>query len=73
MLISCIYLPSSFHGWEILHDLYVLLSIGSKLKGLADAAENYQAVLVENRRLYNEVQDLKGISSILMVGRLAAC
>ncbi|KAF3448569.1 hypothetical protein FNV43_RR09282 [Rhamnella rubrinervis] len=34
--------------------------LGSKLKGLADAAENYQAVLVENRRLYNEVQDLKG-------------
>lgn len=32
-----------------------------KLKGLADAAENYHTVLAENRRLYNEVQDLKGI------------
>ncbi|PON62876.1 Kinesin-like protein [Parasponia andersonii] len=34
--------------------------LGSKLKGLADAAENYHVVLAENRRLYNEVQDLKG-------------
>ncbi|KAF8379514.1 hypothetical protein HHK36_028952 [Tetracentron sinense] len=34
--------------------------LGSKLKGLADAAENYHMVLAENRRLYNEVQDLKG-------------
>lgn len=34
--------------------------LGVKLKGLADAAENYHVVLEENRRLYNEVQDLKG-------------
>ncbi|XP_065858287.1 kinesin-like protein KIN-14J [Euphorbia lathyris] len=34
--------------------------MGVKLKGLADAAENYHSVLAENRRLYNEVQDLKG-------------
>ncbi|KAK3227352.1 hypothetical protein Dsin_007214 [Dipteronia sinensis] len=34
--------------------------LGLKLKGLIDAAENYHAVLAENRRLYNEVQDLKG-------------
>ncbi|KAM6587845.1 hypothetical protein CsatA_010450 [Cannabis sativa] len=34
--------------------------LGVKLKGLADAAENYHIVLAENRRLYNEVQDLKG-------------
>ncbi|OVA14047.1 Calponin homology domain [Macleaya cordata] len=34
--------------------------LGAKLKGLADAAENYHMVLAENRRLYNEVQDLKG-------------
>ncbi|KAJ6393675.1 hypothetical protein OIU77_023000, partial [Salix suchowensis] len=33
---------------------------GVKLKGLADAAANYHSVLAENRRLYNEVQDLKG-------------
>ncbi|XP_057510265.1 kinesin-like protein KIN-14J isoform X2 [Actinidia eriantha] len=31
-----------------------------KLKGLVDAAENYHTILVENRKLYNEVQDLKG-------------
>ncbi|KAL5551636.1 hypothetical protein UlMin_001812, partial [Ulmus minor] len=34
--------------------------LGLKLKGLTDAAENYHIVLAENRRLYNEVQDLKG-------------
>ncbi|XP_077218072.1 P-loop nucleoside triphosphate hydrolases superfamily protein with CH (Calponin Homology) domain-containing protein [Tasmannia lanceolata] len=34
--------------------------LGQQLKGLADAAENYHAVLAENRKLYNEVQDLKG-------------
>ncbi|XP_044477100.1 kinesin-like protein KIN-14J isoform X2 [Mangifera indica] len=34
--------------------------LGLNLKGLADAAENYHSVLAENRKLYNEVQDLKG-------------
>ncbi|XP_039029449.1 kinesin-like protein KIN-14J isoform X2 [Hibiscus syriacus] len=34
--------------------------LGIKLKELVDAAENYHSVLAENRRLYNEVQDLKG-------------
>ncbi|KAK7358615.1 hypothetical protein VNO77_00550 [Canavalia gladiata] len=33
---------------------------GTKLKGLAEAADNYHVVLAENRKLYNEVQDLKG-------------
>ncbi|KAK3005760.1 hypothetical protein RJ639_017572 [Escallonia herrerae] len=32
---------------------------GLKLKGLVDAAQNYHTVLEENRKLYNEVQDLK--------------
>ncbi|KAG6781073.1 hypothetical protein POTOM_013956 [Populus tomentosa] len=34
--------------------------LGVKLKGLVDAAASYHSVLAENRRLYNEVQDLKG-------------
>ncbi|KAJ0105743.1 hypothetical protein Patl1_17723 [Pistacia atlantica] len=34
--------------------------LGLNLKGLVDAAENYNSVLSENRKLYNEVQDLKG-------------
>jgi kinesin family protein C2/C3 len=33
---------------------------GLKLQGLVDAAQNYHIVLAENRKLYNEVQDLKG-------------
>ncbi|XP_052174513.1 kinesin-like protein KIN-14P [Diospyros lotus] len=34
--------------------------LGIKLKAMADAAENYHAVLAENRKLHNEVQELKG-------------
>ncbi|GFZ01406.1 P-loop nucleoside triphosphate hydrolases superfamily protein with CH (Calponin Homology) domain-containing protein [Actinidia rufa] len=34
--------------------------MGMKLKELMDAAKNYHTVLAENRKLYNEVQDLKG-------------
>ncbi|GAB2273914.1 hypothetical protein Dimus_008684 [Dionaea muscipula] len=34
--------------------------LGMELKELVDAAENYHIVLEENRKLYNEVQDLKG-------------
>ncbi|KAH9722698.1 kinesin-like protein KIN-14K [Citrus sinensis] len=41
-------------------DLYCLGSVGVRLKALAGVAENYHAVLAENRRLFNEVQDLKG-------------
>nr|KAJ0201968.1 hypothetical protein LSAT_V11C600301210 [Lactuca sativa] len=33
---------------------------GMKIQGLVDAAQNYHTVLTENRKLYNEVQDLKG-------------
>ncbi|KAL3748772.1 hypothetical protein ACJRO7_009928 [Eucalyptus globulus] len=35
-------------------------SVGLQVEALADAAENYHLVLAENRRLFNEVQDLKG-------------
>ncbi|KAE9459581.1 hypothetical protein C3L33_08550, partial [Rhododendron williamsianum] len=41
--------------------------LGVKLKGLIDAAENYHNVLAENRKLYNEVQDLKGENGELVV------
>lgn len=34
--------------------------IGKHLNGLASAASRYQKVLEENRKLYNQVQDLKG-------------
>ncbi|KAI6702110.1 hypothetical protein NL676_011246 [Syzygium grande] len=37
-----------------------LNGLGVKLKGLANAAQNYHVVLTENRRLYNEIQELKG-------------
>ncbi|KAL6549979.1 hypothetical protein OROMI_020467 [Orobanche minor] len=33
---------------------------GLNLKGLIDVAQDYHSVLEENRKLYNEVQDLKG-------------
>ncbi|XP_020211521.1 kinesin-like protein KIN-14P isoform X2 [Cajanus cajan] len=34
--------------------------LGVNLKPLVDAAENYQIVLAENRKLFNEIQELKG-------------
>ncbi|XP_050379267.1 kinesin-like protein KIN-14P isoform X1 [Argentina anserina] len=34
--------------------------LGVKLQALADAAENYHSILAENRKLFNEIQDLKG-------------
>ncbi|GAB4830022.1 hypothetical protein Ancab_019666 [Ancistrocladus abbreviatus] len=37
-----------------------LHSLGMHIHGLAHAASGYHRVLEENRRLYNEVQDLKG-------------
>ncbi|CAI0476262.1 unnamed protein product [Linum tenue] len=40
------------------HLLSVL--IGMELEGVVHAADNYHSVLAENRKLYNEVQDLKG-------------
>lgn len=43
----------NFHMEEINH-------LGLKLTSLVEAAQNYHAVLEENRKLYNEVQDLKG-------------
>ncbi|VFQ83524.1 unnamed protein product [Cuscuta campestris] len=35
-------------------------TLGKHLQGLAHAASGYQKVLEENRKLYNQVQDLKG-------------
>ncbi|KAL1554800.1 hypothetical protein AAHA92_15318 [Salvia divinorum] len=37
-----------------------LSNLGSKMKVLADAATNYQPLLAENRKLHNELQELKG-------------
>ncbi|CAL1401066.1 unnamed protein product [Linum trigynum] len=34
--------------------------LGMELEGVVHAADNYHSVLAENRKLYNEVQDLKG-------------
>ncbi|KAK9668805.1 hypothetical protein RND81_13G088100 [Saponaria officinalis] len=40
--------------------LQELNHVGAKLKNLAKAAQSYHDVLNENRKLYNELQDLKG-------------
>ena len=41
--------------------------VGIKLKGLAEAAEIYHVVIDENRKLYNEVQDLKGMYYMVLI------
>ncbi|KAL8140321.1 hypothetical protein V2J09_006342, partial [Rumex salicifolius] len=40
--------------------LQELSRIGEKLKGIAAAANKFHKVLYENRKIYNELQDLKG-------------
>lgn len=40
--------------------LLSLLATGLHVHGLAHAASGYHKVLDENRKLYNQVQDLKG-------------
>jgi hypothetical protein len=39
----------------------------NELQGMARAASAYHKVLAENRALYNEVQDLKGVSPHFVV------
>lgn len=46
--------------------MFICILSGVKLKGLVDAAQNYHTVLAENRKLYNEVQDLKGAVFFLL-------
>ncbi|XP_042401352.1 kinesin-like protein KIN-14C [Zingiber officinale] len=36
------------------------IAFGKRLKVLTDAADNYHSILAENRKLFNEVQELKG-------------
>lgn len=43
---------------KLLFRFYLVL--GEHLRGLACAATGYQRVLEENRKLYNQVQELKG-------------
>lgn len=54
---------------EDFHALLRCLS-GVKLQALADAAENYHSLLAENRKLFNELQDLKGATKIIALLRL---
>lgn len=47
---------------------YMLFFIeGLHIHGLAHAASGYHKVLLENRKLYNQVQDLKGTKLIITV------
>jgi hypothetical protein len=39
---------------------YIFFLLGLHIYGLTSAASGYHKVLEENRKLYNQVQDLKG-------------
>ena len=45
-------------------DKSIYVYSGKKLTELSNAAENYHAVLTENRKLFNELQELKGTKKI---------
>lgn len=38
---------------------------GSRIKAMDDAAKNYYSLLAENRKMHNELQELKGDSQLL--------
>lgn len=40
---------------------------GTKLQKVAFAADNYHTVLAENRKMFNEIQDLKGFFYIIQL------
>lgn len=44
--------------------IFLFFYAGLEVEALGDAAENYHQVLAENRRLFNEVQDLKGTRTL---------
>ena len=48
-------------------------STGKKLSELSNAAENYHAVLTENRKLFNELQELKGTEAHDNYCKLSKC
>lgn len=56
-----------FYFWDTYHtcshELIFTCFLGKKIEVLENAAENYYAVLAENRKLHNEVQDLKGATA----------
>lgn len=43
---------------------FITFFVGIHIHGLAHAASGYHRVLEENRKLYNQVQDLKGRSPV---------
>ncbi|KAF5454141.1 hypothetical protein F2P56_023828 [Juglans regia] len=55
-------LRSTKAGMQFLQNKYQeeFNNLGKHLHGLAHAASGYQRILEENRKLYNQVQDLKG-------------
>ncbi|KAG6508435.1 hypothetical protein ZIOFF_033809 [Zingiber officinale] len=55
-------LQSTKVGIEVMHMMYTdeFNKLGESVHGLSNAASGYHNVLEENRKLYNQVQDLKG-------------
>lgn len=46
---------------------YCIPIIGKHLLGLASAASGYQKIFEENRKLYNQLQDMKGKIQVVRV------
>lgn len=65
-LLICVPVPFSS---EVSSDSCFITCSGVNLKSLVHAAENYQAVLTENQKLFNELQELKGdIIRVYVIG-----
>lgn len=54
------YFSAPLHFWDLISNHLNVKFSGVNLKSLVHAADSYQSVLAENRKLFNEVQELKG-------------
>jgi hypothetical protein len=59
-LVIMLFCMPFFMCWT--HYQVLIFFVGNELQEMARAASGYHKVLAENRALYNEVQDLKGVS-----------
>lgn len=47
-----------------------LCKLGKHLDSVTRAASGYHKVLEDNRRLYNEIQELKGLKQVILIQTL---
>lgn len=75
ILTSCVIAVDYYQSLNICHLIKFTFLTGRHLHSLAYAASGYHRVLEENRKLYNQVQDLRGGAPLvhIMIFALKVC